>query len=114
MVRDITNEIASGLQFTPNTANGYTTGRTDNNGDYVPVPLCQSVQRNAQLEVTGAVLPTAAANTDGVSWCIADQQLLYGFDGASGPSGTASPGEVTIRSVLYGLGDPVYRTRPTT
>ena len=47
------------------------------------MPLCQSVQRNAQLVVTGAVLPTGAANPDDVSWCIADQQLLYGYDGAT-------------------------------
>ncbi|HYJ61505.1 MAG TPA: hypothetical protein VE032_08590 [Actinomycetota bacterium] len=112
VVRDITNEIASGLQFTPNTANGYTTEIAPTiNGTYVPVPLCQSVQRNAQLVVTGAVLPTGAANPDNVSWCIADQQLLYGYDGAAD---AASPGEVTIRSVLYGLGDPVIRTRPST
>ena len=100
VVRDTVVSDVTGLEFSSNTINGYTTEISYDNGDtFQPVPICPIVHRDESGAITGAELP------DGMTtgYCIADQAAHYG---------TPSETQVTIHTVLYGFGDPVTRTKP--
>jgi hypothetical protein len=100
VVRDTVVSNVTGLDFTSNTINGYTTQISYNGGSsFQPVPICPIVHRDGQGNITGAELP-GNMNT---GYCIADQAAHYGDPTAS---------QVTIHTVLYGFGDPITRTRP--
>jgi hypothetical protein len=100
VVRDTVVSDVSGLEFSSNTINGYTTEISYDNGDtFQPVPICPIVHRDGSGTITGAELP------DGMTtgYCIADQAAHYG---------TPTESQVTIHTVLYGFGDPITRTKP--
>jgi len=99
VVRDTVVSDVSGLEFSSNTINGYTTEISYDGGDtFHAVPVCPVVHRSGG-QITGAELP------DGMTtgYCVADQSASYG---------DPSPTQVTLHTVLYGFGDPVTRTRP--
>jgi len=101
VVRDtLVGPDASGSQLTSNTLNGYTTEISYDGGDtFQPVPVCPIVHRSGG-QITGAELP------DGMTtgYCVADQSAAYG---------SPTESQVTLHTVLYGFGDPVTRTRPS-
>ena len=101
VVRDtLVGPNAPGSQLTSNTLNGYTTEISYDGGDtFEAVPVCPIVHRSGG-QITGAELP------DGMTtgYCVADQSATYG---------SPSESQVTLHTVLYGFGDPVTRTRPS-
>ena len=100
VVRDTIVSDVSSLQFSSNTINGYTTEISYDGGDtFEPVPVCPIVHRSGG-QITGAELP------DGMTtgYCVADQSAAYG---------SPTESQVTLHTVLYGFGDPVTRTRPS-
>jgi hypothetical protein len=99
VVRPISENV-SALPLAANTLNGYTTEISYDDGQtFQAVPVCHKVFRDAQGNITGAELPVGMAH----GYCIADQAAQYGVPTAD---------KVTLHNVLYGLRDPITRTRP--